>query len=283
MSKSVFNGKYFKITHTTEPEGEHPAYPHHYEDMFAITAVIRGGGKCYIEDNVYPISDGDIVVFGLNEMHSFRFVQSGYHERISVYFSSSVLPSAWEYELPLMQTLNGRSPGMGNCLSQKEYDQTEVQAILSGICAITDSTAPEEGPMTEAKMHLLILRLLFTLYESFERRKDAITATEDNTIISEICRYICENISENLTYERIQEKFYVSRYQLSVTFKKNMGMTLTEYILQKRLMMVSSQVRRGVSITEASINAGFNSYSHFYKVFTKHHKMAPQKYYSIGK
>ena len=93
---------------------------------------------------------------------------------------------------------------------------------------------------------------------------------------------ISANISK-LTYEHLQDKFLVSRYQLTEIFRRSTGMTLTEYILQKRLMKVISLVRDGTGIERAAFQAGFRNYSHFYKEFVKHKNISPQKYFGRRK
>lgn len=96
----------------------------------------------------------------------------------------------------------------------------------------------------------------------------------------DICRYIHENLTENFSYQYLQDKFSVSRYQLTEIFQRNTGMTLTEYIIVKRLIKAGSFVRNGSGIEEAAFRAGFRNYSHFYKEFVKYNHTSPRKYFS---
>ncbi len=58
-----------------------------------------------------------------------------------------------------------------------------------------------------------------------------------------------------------------------------MGITLTEYIERKRLNRVISLVANGEKIESASFQAGFNSYSNFYKKFIKYYGISPYKFF----
>ena len=279
MSKSVFQGPHFTITHTREPEGPHLTSAEHYEETVIITALLKGKGVCYVEENNYQLSAGDLIVCGLNEIHAFCFEQEGYHERLSFYLDTSVLSLFWEYELPLMQIFENRPPGVGNLFCPAEYDDVGMQYTLSEICRLTDCSDKREETKS-AKLYLHVLQLLFILHDSFAKRRVQVSPSDNISEVSEICRYIREHLEEDLSYKRLQEQFLISRYQLTVVFRRKIGMTLTEYILQKRLMMVSALVRNGKSISEAAQAAGFGSYSHFYKEFVKRKRISPCKYYA---
>ena len=285
MSKTILKGKNLSITHTVEEGGSHiTLLSDHYADTMVITAVLRGNGRLFIEGQEYSISDGDIFSIGLNEIHSFHFDDGGYHERISIYFHSSILSPFWEYKLPLMQLFTGHPPGLGNHYSSAEYDREEVGSVLKGICSLTDAAGESISPMEEGKAHLLVLRLLFSLYGSFETNHfSAPEVSEVNSSVADICRYIRENPRERHSYESIQNRFFVSRYFLSAVFKRNTGFTLNEYILHTRMMRVSALVREGQPIAKAAEAAGFRNYSNFYKDFKKHKKVSPQKYYGERK
>lgn len=291
MARTVFEGNFFKITHTIEEEGPHPsALQDYYDDTFTICTLLQGGGTCYVEGNGYPLAPGDMMLMGLDEIRSFRFEQEGYHERISLYFSSTLLSPFWEYELPLMQPFCGHAPGVGNKYSRDDYDYEKATHILSDICrAMADSSDAaniqanadirDDAGIREAKLHLLLLQLLFVLYEAYEKLQLPDPNHDADSCIRDICKYIQENLSEKLTYEHLQDRFLVSRYQLTEIFRRNTGMTLTEYILQKRLMKVIALVRSGTGIERAAFQAGFRNYSHFYKEFVKHKNISPQKYF----
>lgn len=283
MSKDIYNGRFFQITHTVEEEGPHSTIAHdYYDDSFTITALLHGSGYCYVEGNCYSLSDGDVVLLGLDEIRNFRFEQTGYHERVSVYFSSAVLSPLWEYEFPLLQMFLAHPPGVGNKYTPGDYETEKMQQILEELCSLMKRSQVPDS-MLEARIHLLLLRLLFVLYDAHEKLELPAANYSNDSVVLEICRYIHENLQENLTYRHLQDKFPVSRYQLTEIFRQNTGMTLTEYIIVKRLIRVNGLVREGKGIEEAAFDAGFRNYSHFYKEFLKYHHISPRKYFGNKK
>lgn len=284
MSKTTFSGKNFSFTRTVETKGPHiTLLSDHYEDSYMITVLIRGGGKCYIEGNCYELCSGDIIAVSQEEIHSFHFDQNSPHERFSIYFSENIIAPLIDYQPDLMSIFTSRPLGIGNVFSQKEYANSNISEILDEFCQISRKYNNTFSPIEQARLHILILGLLFGLYDCCNARNFSVNCLESNSDIPKICRYINDNLTDDLSYQSIQKKFYVSRHHLSVLFLQNTGITFTEYVLQKRLNRVSALVKQGYTISSAAEAAGFSNYSNFYKIFVKRKKVSPQKYYSSKK
>lgn len=281
MAKTEYVSKYFRITHTLEEEGPHPTIPYdYYDDTYTITAVLQGEGTCYVEGNGHGLSDGVIVVLSPEEIRSFRLKQTGRHERISLYFSEAVLSPVWDYDLPLMQIFRAHAPGSGNRFGPDRYDTETVMPVLDKLRGVLREA---DGDLKASRAHLLILELLFALYQAENTQAEPAVSLARDRKIGEICKYIKENLTEDLSYSCLQERFFVSRYQLTEVFRRNTGMTLTEYIIHKRLMQALLYARSGEGLENAAYRAGFHTYSHFYKEFKKRYHVSPKEYCDCNK
>ena len=98
--------------------------------------------------------------------------------------------------------------------------------------------------------------------------------------VAQICAYIDEHLTEDLSYKRLQEQLQVTQHQLTGKFPQVVGFTLTNYVIKKRLKLVISKVRTGMRIEEAVYSSGFHTYSHFYKEFRKNYNCSPRVYFS---
>ena len=278
MAKIEYNATYFKLTHTIEEQPPHPTIPYdYYDDTYAITILIRGEGTCSVEGNVYEIKDGDLMVLSPEEIRSFKFGNNGYHERLSVYFTDSVLLPLFDYDLPVMNVFRNRSLGLGNMYS---FDIYERERIISITDQLKELAQKENGPINTARIHTLIFQLLFWLYSSRDLKQPCERAPELDSVIFDICCYIKNNLDKDLSYKKLKDRFLVSQYQLTEVFSRNMGMTLTEYIIRKRLNRVVFLVREGGGIEESAYKAGFHTYSHFYKEFSKYYKKSPRAFFA---
>ncbi len=281
MPKTEYIEPHFRITHTVEKTGPHPTIPYDfYEDTFVITIILHGKGTCYIEGNNYPLSDGDIVVMTPDDIHSYNFVQSGYHERISIYLSSAVLAGLGEYELSLVQLFRTPTGNAKYIYSNTDYNKEILLPLLDRMCETIGNT---ELAMQSARIYLMLIQLLFLLYDSKNNISPQTENSTEDTAVGELCRYIKEHLQEDLSYKAIQKRFFLSRYELTKKFQYHTGMTLTEYIINKRLMRVISLVRNGEGIESAVYASGFNTYSHFYKEFVKHFNISPREYFGTNR
>jgi AraC-like DNA-binding protein len=96
--------------------------------------------------------------------------------------------------------------------------------------------------------------------------------------ISQILKYVHDNFSNNLTVSEICKKFDIGSTTLHNMFCTNLGMPPGEYILRRKLMHAESLLKEGKSVTEAANISGFNSYSHFIRIFKSRMGMPPHKY-----
>lgn len=276
MAKTEYNATYFKLTHTIEEEPPHPTIPYnYYDDTYAITILIRGEGTCSVEGNVYELKAGDLMVLSPDEIRSFKFSNHGYHERLSVYFSDSVLFPLFEYDLPLMNIFRNRSLGLGNMYSFDLYETERVTSILN---QLKEAVQKENDPINTARLHTLIFQLLFWIYDARDLKKSHEISTKADSVIFDICCYIKNNLDKDLSYSTLQNHFWVSRYQLTEVFARNMGMSLTEYIIRKRLNRAIFLAHEGAGIEEAAYKSGFHTYSHFYKEFVKYYQKSPRAF-----
>lgn len=87
--------------------------------------------------------------------------------------------------------------------------------------------------------------------------------------------YIDEHFAEQIVLEMLAQKFFCSVSSLCHTFKKDFGISIKKYILQKRLNAAKMAIRRGEKIEEASIKCGFVNYSTFYRDYKKYFGESP--------
>ena len=97
--------------------------------------------------------------------------------------------------------------------------------------------------------------------------------------MDDIFIYIKEHLTENITLERLEDEFYVSRYHIVREFKKMTGETPHAYIVKSRLDLCRRYIEQGKSIREVYELGGFGGYNHFFRAFKKEYGVTPMQYY----
>lgn len=276
MSRSVFYGKGFRITHTKNEEGPYYSIPwNHYEDSLCVTCMLSGGGICTIDGNECVLSAGSILLFSADKSRHYQFEEKGPHERISFYISDALLCSLADREdfLQLAQ----KTSAVGTALGSEDYDIKKATLILDKVKTVFHGKEEEK----EAKLLELMLQMITIVQDAADHALRSLELKPQDEIIKAICKYIEEHPSEDLSYEKLQKMFYVSRYHLGTKFPQQTGKSLTKYVIFKRLICVCNLVRDGMGIEDAAYRCGFNTYSHFYKEFIQNFGTSPREY--LGK
>lgn len=86
--------------------------------------------------------------------------------------------------------------------------------------------------------------------------------TIDNRI-QKVLVYIEDYSLEKLTVKELSNMIFLSESRLSHLFKDEIGISLTSYILHKKIEKAFYLILKGMNITDAAIEAGFSSSSHF--------------------
>lgn len=97
--------------------------------------------------------------------------------------------------------------------------------------------------------------------------------------LSDIANYVRHNLSRHITTEDIAEALYISRSRMSVRFKSESGINLSDYIVSAKI----EEAKRLLSHSDESISSigaylAFSSQSHFTRQFKKILGCTPGEY-----
>ena len=100
-------------------------------------------------------------------------------------------------------------------------------------------------------------------------------------LAKDVSAYVRRNISERISVEDLAKTLFISRTHLAARFKRETGMTLTDFILSEKI----EEAKRLLAYTDKSLLAigeylGFSSQSHFSKTFKLYTGTTPSEYKS---
>ena len=118
--------------------------------------------------------------------------------------------------------------------------------------------------------------MVFDYTEKVEKIRLGKTPTK---LLTDIANYVQKHLSEPVDIDALSKAMFISRTHLAVKFKKETGMTLTEFILKEKI----EEGKRLLRYTDKPISAiaaylGFSSQSHFANVFKKYANSSPNEY-----
>ena len=94
-----------------------------------------------------------------------------------------------------------------------------------------------------------------------------------------IKEFIKDNLHNELHREEIAKYVYLSPSYLSRIFKIETGVSLSKYIVEKRIDVAKEMLEfSSEKISEIAMNVGYSNFSYFAKSFKKQEGMSPQEF-----
>lgn len=97
--------------------------------------------------------------------------------------------------------------------------------------------------------------------------------------LSKAIEYIQDNLTEELSIEKIADVAYMSKSSFYRYFKNEFGITPVEYVNEKRIELACRLLqKKEATVTEICYKIGFSSLSHFIKLFKSQTGITPKQY-----
>lgn len=118
--------------------------------------------------------------------------------------------------------------------------------------------------------------MVFDYTEKVEKIRLGKTPTK---LLTDIVNYVQKHLSEPVDIAALSKAMFISRTHLAVKFKKETGMTLTEFVLKEKIEEGKRLLRyNDKPISAIAAYLGFSSQSHFANVFKKYANSSPNEY-----
>jgi two-component system response regulator YesN len=139
-----------------------------------------------------------------------------------------------------------------------------------------DGGSPDPGQVMRTLAALKGWTIAFT---AKAREAVAGQGEESSNTILRVKRFIEANLYGDLNREAIAGHVYLNPAYLSRLFRKETGMSLTDYIVERRMEKVKELLAKtNVKISDIALSVGYANFSHFSKQFKRSTGLTPQEY-----
>ena len=122
-----------------------------------------------------------------------------------------------------------------------------------------------------------LFELFGLLCEGLEENLKPLDSAADQ-YINVALHYIHGNFSQDLTVQQLADRLGLSRSYFCVLFRREVGMPPQQYLVRYRVSQACKLLEAGYRVTEAGLECGFNSPSHFSAQFSLVMGMSPREY-----
>ncbi len=246
----------------------------HHHDFYEIYLLLRGRVEYIVENRIYHMRPGDLMLISPLELHQARIAADAEpYERIVLWIARGYLERLSTPRTSLTRCFDAALPGHTNLLRLPGAASAAMQQRLERLGSYREQTDYGDDLLAQS----CLLELLVELNRAAQRREST-QAGDTDRVVDAVVAYINEHYSEPLTLDRLAEQFFISKYHLLRKFDAQVGTTVHRYILQKRLLIAKQLLAGGVSPSEACQYCGFGDYANFYRAFKGEYGQTPRQY-----
>lgn len=251
----------------------------HTHDYFEFYFFIEGNISIYVEDREYPIKPGDFVLIppGISHYPKFHDKTTSYH-RFILWLSN-------DYCLRLQEASSDYLYLMHHVAATKNYlftiDSINFNQIQSQLFLLIEEVKGNRFGRV-SQISLQVNSLLLFLNRIIHEKEENTRETNAPSLLISICDYINTHLIDDLSLDCLAKEFFLSKFYLSHSFKSEMGISIHQYILKKRLHTCKDAILSGMSISKTYELYGFHDYSSFFRSFKKEYGVSPKEYRDLN-
>ena len=245
----------YRLFHLSSPQGITTEL--HYHEFCKILLLIRGRGDYILEGRRYRLRPGDIVLLPPGTVHRAEMRPEEPYERIILY----ILPSFLE--------------GLSTASSQLVEIFTHSPVLRPGDDRLTrlalklERALETDGFGKDLLCQAELTRLLVHLARCPGLSPEPKPLSPQDPRVGQLLAFLDDHFTEDVRIDDLAQRFFLSKYHMMRLFRQETGVTIHQYITQKRLLLARSYLASGRSATDSCYQSGFGSYSAFTRASRK--------------
>lgn len=156
------------------------------------------------------------------------------------------------------------------------YNNTDLANTINKLIRECMSYSVTKDALVDLALQELLVRIVQT--QTVQRANDS-NAIDTASPIYAITQYIRENITKSINLKDLSEKACMSTTSFYRYFKRELGMSPIEYILNEKIKQAKQLLKNpGIQINEVCFMAGFDDCNYFIRLFKKYEGITPKQY-----
>jgi len=239
-----------------------------------IGFFIDGNISVVIENNLFFLQNGDILLIAPDEMHMGKILKRGNFE----YFQFDIpkeLVHFMQGECHLLNCFFNKRIGEKNLI---HASTSTLKMIFDNLYKIKDFIRSDTVDKKALCLSCFI-QIMSLVNDSFRNPTDTIHETKKVPVLMEqLITTINSEYKELFSLNDIAKKANISKSYLMKLFKEYIGFSPYQFLISKKISCAKILLRNGANVTEACFESGFNDYSYFISLFRKVEGQTPLKY-----
>lgn len=242
-----------RFSYARTPIREKKTFSKDMHAEYEMLMFLEGGLSYMVEDRKFEVSPYTLILVSPNTYHFAVPKGEGIYCRYMLAFKAQAV------DADLLEKTFSQS----GCYRLEESHPV-VQSFQQLHALRTEALADQDNLLLQSACTQILLGLL-----AWQRMPEAGGSGAERILSYPLIDYIEENLTTIRSAEEIAAHFYVSASTISHHFKSQMGISLMQYIRQKRLILARRLLEQGEKPQRAAERAGFREYTTFYKAYVR--------------
>jgi len=251
MKTKVFKNKKLDFLELRYIENITQCEKMHLHEELTITALKEGSLNISFNDSSKILNPNEIVIINANIIHNATLNSKSVKDGYVLYIAKNYLES-----------LN-----LGISLDYV-FLQDEKNSFIN-LCEIL--LAEDVSLLEKEELFIEFCLNTFSLKEEIKQLKK-------NSLSIKIKNYLDENFLEDIILEDISKEFNITVVHLIRVFKKEFGLAIHSYIINKKVHRAKELLNSKLSIIEVALQSGFFDQSHLNRSFKRVFQLTPKEF-----
>ena len=250
----------------------------HFHNQYEIFYLLEGERRFFFDNRSYLVKSGSLILVDENSIHMTMAgsEQEFGHDRIILYIERDKMKE-FDQLFPNLNLVRFFHQHYG-VFPLNEKQQKDFIDLYIRLQDEFDSRKRNYRAMIETDIIQYFIRFM---------RENHTPAMEDTDVnapakyrnIYAVADYISVHFDEAITLDQLADRFFISKYYLSRTFKEITGYGISEYMNIHRIRAAKRLLEEtDMSVLQIAHKLGYESITYFEKVFKTYMTMSPLKY-----
>ena len=252
VSTSKYEGDWHSTMHS-----------HYFAELFY---VVRGEGSFMVEDKIFPVKEGDLVIINPNVEHTEKSLNASPLEYVVLGIDG------------LAFSFNKKDAEVPFSVFNFHDNKQRIQFYMTNMLTEIEEQKPEYELICQNLLEVLLIQIMRNANYHLIAA-DIVMSKMINKECSRVKRYLDSNYMEHITLDKLAEFTHMNKYYLIHAFTKYSGMSPISYLNYRRIEESKNLLETtDISIAQISNGIGFSSQAYFAQAFKKEQGISPNEY-----
>ena len=219
----------------------------HSHKELEIYINLSGDVSFLVENNLYPISRGDIIIARPGEYHHCVYRSDKDHNLFWILINTEGNADLLSF---FLQNINS------NLISPYKNAKDEVIELCETLI---------EGNLSDFDRYYHFFRLMRLIKNNADSTILDLNAMPNELVLA--LDYIDTHISENIKVADIANLLYLSESTVERRFKKYIDMKPLEFIHKRKMILAAQLLQNGETVLNTGMSVGYSDHSYFINIF----------------